>query len=104
MTDRHDDPYTSSGRNAPSDPAWDRLQDQLEWYDRRSIAAERLYKRVKATEIVIATLVPVLAGLAAPAAVTASVAAIVVVLEDPAAEPVADQLGAVPVHRRTAET
>jgi hypothetical protein len=40
-----------------------------------------LYKRFKGVEIVIAALVPVLAGLSAPAAVTASVAAIVVVLE-----------------------
>jgi hypothetical protein len=81
MTDRHIDPQLSSERDAASDPTWERLRDQLNWYDNKSIAAAKWYKRMKAAEIVIAALVPVLAGLAAPAAVTAGVAAIVVVLE-----------------------
>ena len=81
MTDGHIDPHTSPERGATSDPTWDRLQDQLNWYDTKSVAAATLYKRLKAAEILIAALVPVLAGLSAPAAVTAGVAAIVVVLE-----------------------
>ncbi|MCW2611820.1 MAG: hypothetical protein QOC93_3771 [Actinomycetota bacterium] len=76
MGDPDEDTLPSIG-----DPTWDRLEDQLRWYDTRSVAAQRWYKRVKAVEIVVAAAVPVLAGISAPAAVTAGVAAVVVVLE-----------------------
>jgi hypothetical protein len=63
------------------DPVRRRLDDQLDWYERRSLQAQRAYKRVKLIELVVAAAVPVLAGLRAPAAVTAAFAAVVVVLE-----------------------
>jgi hypothetical protein len=62
-------------------PAWVRLEDQLDWYDRKSSGAQRAYKRCKLVELVVAAAVPVLAALEAAAAVTASFAAVVVVLE-----------------------
>lgn len=68
-------------RTGQSDPTWDRLEDQLAWYDSKSVQAQRDYKRVKVLELVVAATVPVLAGLSVRAAVTASVAAVVVVLE-----------------------
>lgn len=61
--------------------ATERLEDQLDWYDRKSIAAQRAYKRAKTFELVVAATVPVLAALSAPAAVTAAFAAIVVICE-----------------------
>lgn len=61
--------------------AFDRLEDQLRWYGLKSRTAQRTYKRLKTAELVVAATVPVLAGLGAPAAVTAAFAAIVVVAE-----------------------
>jgi hypothetical protein len=64
-----------------SDAATERLTDQLAWYDRKSVSAQRAYKRVKALELVVAAIVPMLAGLSAPAALTASLAVVVVIAE-----------------------
>lgn len=64
------------------DPTWERLEDQLRWYDTKSIACQRAYRRVKLAQLVVSATVPVLAlavrgnGLA-----TAVAAAVVVVLE-----------------------
>ena len=63
------------------DPTWDRLTGQIAWYDRKSRAAQHLYKRVKVVELVVAAAVPPLAALGAPAAVVSVVASVVVVLE-----------------------
>lgn len=63
------------------DPTWDRLEDQLGWYDRKSVVAQRAYKRVKLVQLVIGAAVPVVAALQGPAAVTATLAAVVVVAE-----------------------
>ena len=74
-----------SGQQPPpeggTDPTWDRLEDQLDWYDRKSVAAQRSYKRVKLVQLVVGATVPVMAGLQAPAALTAALAAVVVVAE-----------------------
>ena len=63
------------------DPAWERLEDQLGWYDRKSVDCQRAYKRVKLIQLVVGATVPVVAGLGLPAAVTATLAALVVVAE-----------------------
>ncbi|MDQ4021335.1 MAG: DUF4231 domain-containing protein [Actinomycetota bacterium] len=62
-------------------PTWDRLEDQLGWYDRKSIAAQQAYKRVKLSQLIIGAAVPVFAGLQVSAAITATLAAYVVVAE-----------------------
>ncbi len=62
-------------------PAWERLEDQLGWYDRKSMQAQSAYRRVKLVELVVAAGVPVVAALRSPAALTAGLAAVVVVLE-----------------------
>lgn len=69
---------------APADgggPAWERLEDQLGWYDRKSVAAQQSYKRVKLSQLVVGATVPVVAGLEVSAALTATLAAFVVVAE-----------------------
>jgi hypothetical protein len=65
----------------PQSPAWERLEDQLGWYDGKSISAQRWYKRFKLVELVVSATVPVLAAISAPAAVTAAFAATVVIAE-----------------------
>jgi uncharacterized protein DUF4231 len=62
-------------------PAWARLEDQLGWYDAKSVAAQRAYKRVKLSQLIIGAVVPVVAGLHVTAPVTATLAAFVVVAE-----------------------
>jgi hypothetical protein len=64
-------------------PAWDRLEDQLGWYDRKSVAAQQAYKRVKLSQLIVGAAVPVVAALQVSAAVTATLAAFVVVARVP---------------------
>ena len=40
------------------DPITARLEDQIAWYDRKSSSCQRIYKRIKFTEIVAAALIP----------------------------------------------
>jgi hypothetical protein len=41
-----------------------RLQDQIDWYDKKSIASQNTFKRMRGAEIVAAALIPFLSGLA----------------------------------------
>ena len=38
-----------------SGPTWERLEDQLGWYDRKSVSAQAAYKRTKVAELQVAT-------------------------------------------------
>ena len=48
------------------DPIIDRLEDQIAWYDRKSSANQRTFKRIKIIEIVSAAMIPFLAALKFP--------------------------------------
>jgi uncharacterized protein DUF4231 len=39
-------------------PAWTRLQEQLDWYDKKSMANQRTYKWTKIAQITLASLIP----------------------------------------------
>src|SRR5215210_8383925 len=69
-----------SGR-AADDPTWDRLEDQLNWYDRKSSENQRHYKWLKLLELSVAAVLPVVAGVQSPVWVTGGMAAIIVFLE-----------------------
>ncbi|WP_194828581.1 DUF4231 domain-containing protein [Nocardia sp. XZ_19_231] len=62
----------------PASIVWERLEDQRQWYAKRSRYARRLYLLVKLAQIAVGAAVPVLAALEAPASVTAILAATVV--------------------------
>lgn len=62
-------------------PAWERLESQLGWYDRKSIAAQQAYRRVKLSQLIVGSAVPVVAVLQVSVAVTAILAAFVVIAE-----------------------
>lgn len=64
-----------------ADPTLGRLEDQINWYDRKSNYCQRVYKWLKVIEIVAAALVPLTAGLHMPAAVTGSLGVLIAVLE-----------------------
>jgi hypothetical protein len=44
------------------DPTWSRLEDQIDWYGRHAAGAQRAYRRLKVVELVLAALIPFLAG------------------------------------------
>lgn len=63
------------------DLTWARLEDQLGWYDAKSMSCQRSFKRTKLAQLVIAATVPVLALADVADVATAVTAAVVVVLE-----------------------
>jgi hypothetical protein len=67
--------------SSTDDPAWSRLEDQLGWYDKKSMACQKAYKQTKAAQLILGSAVPVLALVQLHAVITATVAASVVVLE-----------------------
>ena len=66
---------------ARTGPAWERLEDQLAWYDRRSADQKRWFVRFKVVQIVAAAVIPVLAGGDSPDWIVAALGALIVVLE-----------------------
>ena len=63
------------------DPTWERLEDQISWYSRKSGENQHLYKWLKLLEIAIAVALPVVAAVHSPVWVTGGLAAVIVVLE-----------------------
>ena len=43
-------------------PIIERLEDQISWYDRNSLSAQRTFKRCKVVEIIAAALIPFVTG------------------------------------------
>lgn len=64
-----------------ADPTWDRLEDQIGWYDHKSGDNQRRYKRFKLLEIAVAATLPVVAAVRSPVWVTGGLAAVIVLLE-----------------------
>jgi len=46
-----------------NDPIYARLEDQIDWYDRKSRSAQHIFKRMKVVEILAAAIIPLLAAL-----------------------------------------
>ena len=73
---------TEQAARAPrSGPAWERLEEQLAWYDAKSGHAQRWFKRLKVCQIVVAAAIPVAAAAAVSTAVIGAAGALIVVLE-----------------------
>lgn len=54
---------STEAANAPEiDPIMGRLEDQIGWYDRESIANQRYFKGIKIVEIVAAAMIPFLSA------------------------------------------
>jgi Protein of unknown function (DUF4231) len=68
--------------SAPGQVTLDRLQDQIDWYDRKSGSNQKAYRRLKICTMTAAALVPFIANLsAAPKEITAGLGVLIVVLE-----------------------
>jgi hypothetical protein len=63
------------------DPTLERLDDQIGWYDLRSIRAQRWYKGLKLIQVGSGAIIPFLAGIHAPPWSTASFGVLIVILE-----------------------
>ncbi|MFN2629650.1 MAG: DUF4231 domain-containing protein [Gaiellaceae bacterium] len=63
------------------DPTLERLDDQIRWYDRKSAQNQRLFKMVKAAQLILAAAIPVVATIGVRAVVPAALGATIVVLE-----------------------
>ena len=63
------------------DPTWDRLENQIDWYSRKSRENQRFYKWLKLLEIAVAASLPVVAAVHSPVWVTGGLGAVIVVLE-----------------------
>jgi hypothetical protein len=61
--------------------AWARLEDQLQWYDAKTGTQKNGYLGFKVVQIVVAAVIPVFAGVAAPAWLIGGLGALIVVLE-----------------------
>jgi hypothetical protein len=54
---------STAATNPPeADPIMGRLEDQIAWYDRKSLYNQRAFKRIKMIEILAAALIPFLAA------------------------------------------
>jgi hypothetical protein len=61
--------------------AWDRLQEQLGWYDRKSARHKAWFQQLKVGQIVIAASIPVAVAAGASAPVAGAMGAAIVVVE-----------------------
>jgi hypothetical protein len=76
--------FNSGTRGVPmtdADPTLERLEDQINWYDRKSNYNQRAYKWLKVIEIVAAALVPLASGFHVPAILTGGLGVLIAVLE-----------------------
>lgn len=61
---------------------WERLQEQICWYDAKSQHSQAWFKRLKVSQIVLAAAIPVMAGISdSPAWLIGGAGALIVVLE-----------------------
>src|SRR4051794_1827482 len=65
----------------PTAPAWERLETQIEWYDKRSNRDQRWFKRLKVLQIVTAAGIPVAAAAGVEPDVIGGGGALIVILE-----------------------
>jgi hypothetical protein len=69
--------------HADPDPIMDRLEDQIRWYDSKSLRCQHIYKRVKVVEIFAAAIIPFVSTMNFPhvAYVTGGLGVLITVLE-----------------------
>ncbi|MDK9720431.1 MAG: DUF4231 domain-containing protein [Rhodospirillales bacterium] len=66
-TDKHNatEPGIAVPDFAVAHPAWLRLEDQMQWYDEKSLHSQRWYKGLKLAQVTLAVLIPVMSLLPA---------------------------------------
>jgi hypothetical protein len=74
-------PDENAGTPPPGGPAWERLTDQLRWYDAKSAHHKRWFQGLKVAQIVLAAAIPAAAAVGASAGLAGAAGATIVVLE-----------------------
>jgi hypothetical protein len=69
------------GYTPGQDVTLDHLQDQIQWYDRKSGQNQKAFKYLKISTIIAAALVPVFASASGMSLLTAGLGVLIVVLE-----------------------
>jgi Protein of unknown function (DUF4231) len=64
-----------------ADPTWERLEDQIEWYDTRSGRNQLSFKRLKYVEIVAAAAIPVVSAFGETRVAAAVLGGLVLLIE-----------------------
>ncbi len=64
-----------------TDPTMARLDDQIKWYNQRSLSNQRYFKWLKVAEIISAALIPLAAGCGASPVVTGGLGILVIIIE-----------------------
>lgn len=64
-----------------SSPTYKRLEDQISWYDRKSRWSQRWHHGLKILEIILAAIIPFLAGINAKPIITGGAGVLIVILE-----------------------
>jgi hypothetical protein len=74
---------TPAQNSVEKDPIMERLEDQIAWYDRKSLINQRYFKRIKTAEISAAALIPFLSAFTFPRVtyVIGGLGALITVLE-----------------------
>ena len=80
-TDERATAAPGDGALVAASPAWDRLEEQIAWYDRESTESQRWFKGLKIVQIVTAAAIPVAAAASAPLTLLGAGGALIVVLE-----------------------
>lgn len=81
MTDTRSRPGPNTPDGPSTDPAWERLEDQINWYDDSSTKNKNWFISLKIVQLVAAAAVPVMASIQAAVWVTGGLGALVVVVE-----------------------
>ena len=71
----------SGGDASASGPTWERLEDQIGWYERKSTNSQHAYKGLKVVQLVATAVVPVVAAVHATAWIIAALGGLVLLLE-----------------------
>ena len=66
---------------AAAGPAWERMEEQLQWYDSKAGHHKRWFQTLKVVQLVVAALIPVIVAAKWPSAIAGLLGAAVVVLE-----------------------
>ena len=74
-------PGADAGSPGSGDPTWERLEDQIGWYDAKSGLNQRRFKLCKYAEILAAAAIPVGAALDGPGWVAAVLGGLILMLE-----------------------
>ncbi len=76
------EPSNATSRSGPANGVtFERLEDQIAWYDRKSRQSQRSFKALKASQLVMAGAIPILAALRAPISIGGALGGLVVVVE-----------------------